>query len=79
MSANLAVYTSLSLLGLVALAGAGVGVGSGTFGLPLPASLEEKEKEITDDALESDASRSQFQEEEECAHPIPSSLRRHVS
>merc|ERR1711924_510910 len=29
MSANLAVYTSLSLLGLVALAGAGVGVGSG--------------------------------------------------
>merc|ERR1712207_113335 len=29
MSANLAMYTSLSLLGLCALAGAGVGVGSG--------------------------------------------------
>merc|ERR1711959_531335 len=29
MSANLAMYTSLALLGLCALAGAGVGVGSG--------------------------------------------------
>ena len=48
MSANLAMYTSLSLLGLCALAGAGVGVGSGVAMM----SMQMMEAEKTQKAAE---------------------------